>query len=101
MARYVLTDLAKADVREIASHIRKRSPEAARRVRAELRTAMRRLAQFPGIGHLREDVTDEPVRFWTVYSYLIAYRPDTNPLQILRVVHGARDLGPLFRRKPG
>jgi antitoxin ParD1/3/4/toxin ParE1/3/4 len=60
---------------------------------------MQKLAEFPGIGHLREDVTDEPIRFWCVYSYLIAYRPHTKPLEILRIVHGARDLGPLFRRK--
>jgi antitoxin ParD1/3/4/toxin ParE1/3/4 len=80
MAPYLLTNLAKADVREIVSYIRKRSPEAATRVRGELRDAMRLVAEFPGIGHLREDVTDEPIRFWSVYSYLIAYRPDTRPL---------------------
>jgi plasmid stabilization system protein ParE len=99
MARYVVTDLARADVHEIVAYISKRSPDAAKRVRGELRAAMKQLAEFPGIGHLREDVTDEPVRFWSVYSYLIAYRPDTKPLQVLRVVHGARDLGPLFPRR--
>jgi len=25
------------------------------------------------------------------FSYLIVYRPDTDPLQISRVLHGARD----------
>ena len=34
---------------------------------------MRRLAQTPLMGHLREDLTDEPVRFWSVYSYVIVY----------------------------
>jgi antitoxin ParD1/3/4/toxin ParE1/3/4 len=29
---------------------------------------------------------------WTVYSYLIVYDPLTKPLEIIRVVHGARDL---------
>lgn len=99
MARYVLSDLANEELREIVSHIGRRSPQAARRVREELKAAMRKLAEFPGIGHLREAVTDEPIRFWSVYQYLIAYRPHTKPLEILRIVHGARDLHALFRRK--
>ncbi len=27
------------------------------------------LAENPGIGHTREDLTDRPVRFWKVFSY--------------------------------
>jgi len=53
---------------------------------------MRRLAQSPLMGHLREDLTDEPVRFWSVYSYVIVYDPETQPLQIIRILHSARDL---------
>jgi antitoxin ParD1/3/4/toxin ParE1/3/4 len=53
---------------------------------------MRRLAEAPGLGHLRDDLTDEPLRFWAVYSYLIVYRPETDPLEIVRVLHGARDV---------
>ncbi len=92
MGRFALTDLAKSDIMRIVDYIRPRSPRAARQVRDELREAMRRLADFPGIGHLRADVTDEPVRFWAVHSYLIVYRPETRPLQVVRVLHGARDL---------
>jgi len=93
MGRFVLTPAAKADLAEIAQFIRQRgSSEAAKRVGRELRQEMRRLADMPGMGHLREDVADESLRFWAVYSYLIVYRPDTRPLQIIRVVHGARDI---------
>jgi antitoxin ParD1/3/4/toxin ParE1/3/4 len=53
---------------------------------------MRRLADFPGIGRARSDLSDETLRVWAVYSYLIIYRPDTKPLQVLRVIHGAREL---------
>lgn len=98
MGRYVLTDRAKADVREIIAYVRRRSPKAAKQVQADLREAMRRLADFPRSGHLREDLTDEPVRFWCVYSYLIVYRPDTKPLEVIRVIHGARDVGEMTLR---
>lgn len=98
MARYLLTDLAEADIREIISSIRDRSSQSADRVKAELQEAMRWLAEFPNIGHLREDLTDESLRFWCVYSYLIAYRPDTRPIEIIRVLHGARDVESILGR---
>ena len=53
---------------------------------------MRRLAEFPRTGHFREDLADKSLRFWPVYSYLIVYRPESRPLQIIRVLHGARDV---------
>lgn len=99
MGRYVLTDTAKSDVREIVSYIRQRNPDAAKRVRGELRAAMRTVADFPGIGHLREDLTTEDVRFWTIYSYMVIYRPETKPLQVIRVLHGARDVASILKRK--
>jgi antitoxin ParD1/3/4/toxin ParE1/3/4 len=97
MARYVLTTLAATDIRAIVQYIRQRSPRAAKTVRAQLRAAMSKLAAFPGMGHLREDVADEPLRFWSVYSFLLVYRPETKPLEIVRVVHGARDLESIFK----
>lgn len=57
---------------------------------------MERLAEAPGLGHFREDLAPEPVRFWPVYSYLIVYLPDSDPLQVLRVLHGARDVAAIF-----
>jgi plasmid stabilization system protein ParE len=99
MARYILTTPAANDLREIVQYIRQRSPQGAKLVRSELRAAMQRLASFPRMGHLREDVTDEPYRFWSVYSYLIVYLPETKPLEIVRVMHGARDLGKFFKTK--
>lgn len=50
----------------------------------------------PGLGHLREDLTDEPLRFWPVHSYLIIYRPGRTPLQIVRVLSGYRDIRDLL-----
>jgi plasmid stabilization system protein ParE len=50
------------------------------------------LASTPGGGHWRRDLTDESVRFFAVYSYLIVYRPETKPLQIVAILHGSRDV---------
>lgn len=96
MARYILSDLAKDDVDEITSYVHQDSPTAAKRVRSRLREEMARLAEFPGIGHARAEVPDPSLRFWRVYSYLIVYRVATKPLQVIRVLHGARDLNRIF-----
>ncbi len=53
---------------------------------------MDKLAAAPGIGHRREELAGGPHRFWLVYSYLIVYRVDSQPLQIVRVLHAAREL---------
>jgi plasmid stabilization system protein ParE len=92
MGRYVLSAAARADLSEIAEFIRQDSPDAARRVIESLRDAMARLSRMPGMGHVREDLAPVLLRFWPVYSYLIVYRPDSRPLQILRVLHAARDV---------
>jgi len=57
------------------------------------------LADFPGIGHRRSDVRDERYRFWSIKSYVIAYRYTRNRLYIARVIHGARDFRRLFESK--
>jgi hypothetical protein len=47
------------------------------------------------IGDGRPAVTILPVRFWTITkfpNYVIVYRPETDPLQVVAVLHGKRDL---------
>lgn len=96
MGRFVLSPEARDDLRDITDFIAKDSPAAARRVLDELRSAMRRLAEMPEMGHLREDLADELLRFWPVRSYLIIYRPDRSPLEIVRVLSGYRDVAELL-----
>ena len=92
-ARYVLTLRARQDLAEIAGYLAAESgPVAAEYVIEKLREAFRFLAEQPGVGHLREDLTGEiGVRFWVVFSFLIAYVHDKQPLGILTIVHGSRD----------
>ena len=59
---------------------------------AAIRDQIVSLAKRPGIGHWRKDLTNEAVKFFPVYSYLIVYDPETKPVQIVRVLHGMRDV---------
>lgn len=92
MSGYILTEPAAADIDEIEEYIAADNPDAARRLILKLRSAMQQLAAFPGIGQHRKDVADPRYRFWTVSPYVIVYDPDTSPLQIIRVIHGHRDM---------
>ena len=58
----------------------------------ELEKAFCLIADAPGIGVMRNDLAELPVRCWVVFNYLIAYQPESSPVVIYRVVHGARDL---------
>ena len=96
MSRYRISDRAQADLDEIWLYIAHDSVDAADRVLDRIREAIVGLAQMPHMGHLREDLVEEPLRFWPAYSYLIVYRPDTDPIEIVRVVSGHRDLSRLL-----
>jgi plasmid stabilization system protein ParE len=41
---------------------------------------------------LTEPAERDLLLFWPVWQYLIVYRADSNPLEIVRIVHGRRDV---------
>ena len=96
MKRVIISPAAAKDLEDIRAFIAQDSVRNADRVVREIRRAFQKLAKMPGMGHLREDLASERVRFWTVYSYHIIYRADVKPLQIMRVIHGARNIEGLF-----
>jgi plasmid stabilization system protein ParE len=92
---FQLTPQATEDLDAIWWFIAEHSRDAAGRVESEIVANCRRLAKHPRMGTKREDVTPLPVRFWTVTkfpNYVIVYRPETVPLQVIAVLHGKRDL---------
>jgi plasmid stabilization system protein ParE len=91
VSRIHVTPSAENDMGEIWDFIARDKVAAANRVIADFRAEFERLADFPGMGHRRAEL-GSVYRVWRVYSYLIIYRPDTRPLQIIRVVSGYRDL---------
>ena len=96
--RYVLAPDAALDLVQIWRYIRKKaSLEIADRVETVVRERIVRLAATPGSGHWRKDLTDEPVKFFTVYSYLSVYRPETKPLEVVAILHGQRDVEQLLK----
>jgi len=99
--RYTLAPEAARDLVEIWRYLKKESgQETADRVESVIRSKFVYLADFPAAGHWRRDLTSAEVRFFSVYSYLIVYRPETKPLEIVSILHGSRDVaGVLTERR--
>jgi len=84
---------ALADLQEIWAYIASDNPAAADQLEADIYLACELLAKNPRLGHQRPDLTDEPVLFWTVRGhYLVIYHGKKPPLQIVRILHAARDV---------
>jgi len=95
MSDYQCTPQAADDLFEIWSYIARDSVEAAIRVEDAVYNACELLAKGPLRGNVREDLTKLPLRFWTLQpfpNYIIVYDPQTDPLQIIRILHGARNI---------
>lgn len=92
MKQFVFTRSAEADLFGIWAYIAENYPEAAEKIEGEILACCRKLASHRELGHKRADLTSRPVLFYTVRAtYLIVFDPDSEPLEILRILHGARD----------
>jgi plasmid stabilization system protein ParE len=91
---YRLTKSAQRDIQAITSFILKnqRSPQNAKLVAERLRAMFHKLARNPNLGHIRKELADDRIRAIAVSGVLVIYDPDSRPLTILRVIHGARNL---------
>ena len=97
MARYVVSPEAARDLIQIWRYIKERSSlETANRIESAIRDRIVLLARTPGAGHWRRDLTEQAVKFFSIYSYLIVYRPETKPLQVVSILHSHRDVGKIL-----
>jgi plasmid stabilization system protein ParE len=102
MCAFQLTPQATEDLDRIWWFIAADNQEAADRVEREINATCQRLAQTPFIGHKRRDITPLPVRFWTLPkypNYVIVYLPDTEPLQVIAILHGKQDLQEILKSR--
>lgn len=92
MSYQYISDEGLQDLDNIWDYVASDSVDAADRIVDEIYEAVVKLASMPNMGHLRENLTDKPLRFWRVRSYLIIYRTDVEPIEVVRIVSGYRDI---------
>lgn len=101
MHRYELSPESVDDLLNIQEFVSADSPASADRLLEELFSAFEHLAAWPRSGHSRSDLTEKPVLFWPVGSYLIVYRVRNQYrlVQIVAVLLGARDVPAILENR--
>ena len=99
MARVVVTEPARHDIRDILTDLSERAGYAvAARYAEDFKAVYRALAQFPGSGPPRPALGPN-ARIKIVYPYIVVYDHEHDKAMILRVLHGRRDITiKLFKR---
>ena len=90
-----LLPAAEADLTAIALHIAEDNPRAAQRWLESIEERCVRLGEMPGMGVARPDIRAD-LRLMPVGNYLILYRQVDDNVEIVRVLHGARQWQDLF-----
>lgn len=88
---YRLSPRAQRDIEDIADHLAEENPAAAKRLIERMRRQWELLATQPRSGSLREDIGNK-IRRIVVGQYLCFYIIVEENVEILRVLHGHRDV---------
>lgn len=99
MAQIRLTARARADLDEIWLHVASDNPAAADRLIDRIVARCQRLADHLELGPARPDIAPD-ARVLVAGDYLALYRIDGSTAQIVRIVHGARQMKALFDLGP-
>jgi len=96
MSEYQLTERAQQDLDDIVDYIagKMENPDGAEVVLEYLYQAMQEVADRPGRGHTRPDLTNRPVRFYRrdkAHKYYLIFDPGSRPITILRIASVRRD----------
>jgi len=95
MSKARLSDPAELDLSELWFHVARDSPTAADRLVRRILDTCDMLAQHRFAGELHERFGAD-ARIFTVRPYVVVFRPSDEGIEVMRIVHGARDLEALF-----
>lgn len=95
MNQYRVSDAARSDLDGIWFYIAQDDVDAADRFIRAIVSRFPKMAAMPLIGRQRGELAPR-LRSFPVSRYVVFYRPLENGVEIVRVLHGARDFPPLF-----
>jgi toxin ParE1/3/4 len=95
MARVIRSPRAVIDIADIIEYIAAHNVSAARRILNRFDELFDQLSHNPEMGERRDDLAVR-ARTFSVGNYVVVFRTITNGVEIIRVVHGARDIDSLF-----
>ncbi|MGE5608385.1 MAG: type II toxin-antitoxin system RelE/ParE family toxin [Bacillota bacterium] len=95
MKRVIRSPRASLDLSEITDFIARDNVDAALRFLDEIDNILKKLADFPGLGRSRDEL-GPGLRSFPAGNYVLFYRVTADVVDLVRVLHGARDLERLF-----
>lgn len=95
MTRLIITPLAESDIEDIGDYIAQDNPDRAVSFVAELRVQCRKIAEAPQAYRSRPEL-GEGIRSCAYGNYVIFFCSSGDEVSIVRVLHGARDIGAQF-----
>jgi toxin ParE1/3/4 len=95
VADFKLTLLARQDLWAIHDYIAANNPKTAKRYIVTLKETCQNLADTPGIGVSRQEY--HGLYKFPVGDYLIFYRTGQNGIEVIRILHGSRDVESIFK----
>lgn len=101
MARIVVRPQAERDIDEQVLYLAVESTDLALRFFNAVQSTLRDLAQIPDLGIVHEFRSErlKGIRWWKVRGFrnhLIFYRPLEDAVDVIRVLHAARDIPRIF-----
>jgi toxin ParE1/3/4 len=82
---------SEADLEAILEYLHQHQPAAAERYATAFSEKGQALARFPEMGRLRPEIAPN-LRSTLVHPYVLFYRVEGETVQIVRILHGKRDL---------
>jgi len=95
MLRILKSPEAENDLDEIWLYIAQDNPYYADKLLDEIEETSRKLARFPNMGRNRDEL-HLGLQSFPVGMYLIFYMPISGGINIIRVLHGMRDIDTFF-----
>ena len=95
MSHFRMLRKAEDDLLDIWLYIAEDNTQAADRVLRSINEKCQLLSQNSKLGPARPDIAPE-MRYFVVGSYLVLYREIAEGIEVVRVLHGARNLNALF-----
>jgi toxin ParE1/3/4 len=100
MARVEFAPAAAADLNEIGEYVAADNRAAAAKLIARFKEQAASLARSPGIGRPRPEFQPR-LRSFPVSRYVLFYRPVEGGIEVVRVLHGMRDIDRIFEAGEG
>ena len=95
MTQVIQSPEAEADLIEIWEYIAQYNEEAADKLIDTINQKAILLANSPYMGQVRSELQPS-IRSFPVEKYVLFYRPIENGIELVRIIHGARDIENLF-----